>query len=386
MSPVSLIASGGSTARSGGAGTVYLKSSADGTDRLVVDNRGIDAGEDSTELPWIGKGVITDLTADTLTASGANWQPGSLKGMRFVPDVTQSRYFTVIDNGATTLRIDPSEGDLTQVAARGSNYAGTYILTGMTVTGKARLKSYDPFIIRDDLVVDGATFATTSVGAGRLTVKNGGMLTQPRTTTTKAYSLELNVNNIYVEALSKIDVSGRGYLGGYSGGNNTSIGRTNLNTNSGGSNGGSGGSYGGSGGWYSGAVNSVYGDPVNPNEVGSGGGTEYSTYPSGNGGGLLRIKAGTLQLEGNILADGGSGSTVGGGGSGGGIRIDAGVLSGAGNVFARGGWADNGRGGGGGGRIAIYSETMTLPQANVSASGAATGHNGAAGTVHFSLL
>ncbi len=236
--------------------------------------------------------------------------------------------------------------------------------------------------------MDGSTLAVNDVRANKVTLKNGGLLTHWCTSTSLVYKLELNVTaNLFLDTTSKIDVSSRGYLGAYSSGNNSYVGRTNGNTTTGGSSNSSGGSYGGYGGYYSGAVAAVYGDPLNPNEPGSGAGSDASSWPGGNGGGLARIKAGSIQLDGTILADGQTGNYNGGGGSGGGIRIDAGMLSGAGFIYARGGGSSGyNRGGGGGGRIAINYGMMTLPQGNVVVSGAATSHPGYAGTVRFTLL
>lgn len=63
------------------------------------------------------------------------------------------------------------------------------------------------------------------------------------------------------------------------------------------------------GGLYAERVNAVYGDAMNPNELGSGGYGGSTSYPGGNGGGLVKIKAGTLTVDGSILADGGSAPT-----------------------------------------------------------------------------
>src|SRR4029453_15248777 len=112
---------------------------------------------------------------------------------------------------------------------------------------------------------------------------------------------------------------------------------------------------GGQGGTASnGTVNPVYGDFRNPNEPGSGGGTFGS--PAGNGGGLIRIIAQTLVLNGQIRASGGQAepSSSVSGGSGGGIRIDAGTISGSGVIAANGTQGfPNGGGGGSGGWIGI---------------------------------
>jgi len=139
-----------------------------------------------------------------------------------------------------------------------------------------------------------------------------------------------------------------------------------------GSTGESGGSYGGLGGSsFQASSNPVYGDFMDPNDVGSGGGS-VSVFPAGNGGGLVRIVAQSFQLDGSIIADGGVGS--GGGGSGGGVRIDVGTLSGTGEIRANGGSSGAG---GGGGRVAVYYETLVgFDFTQVTASGAVNGQDG----------
>ena len=200
------------------------------------------------------------------------------------------------------------------------------------------------------------------------------------------------MTTLFIDSTSKIDVSGKGYLGGYPGGvNGVSIGRTLGNTTAGGSTSSNGGGYGGLGG----SGNATYGDYANPNDVGSGGGGLYisyygSYYAGGNGGGYINISAQTINLSGSIVANGGSGG-YGGAGSGGGIRIDAGTLTGSGSISAKGGlststWAYANAGGGG--RIAIYYDDLSLPTANIAASGGIGGgapYNGGAGTVYLKV-
>jgi hypothetical protein len=371
---------GGSGARFGGAGTVYLKNTLDGSDHLIVDNRGINTAEGSTVLRTLGKGVITELTATTLTNSLAAWLPGSLKGMKFAPDATKNKLFTVLDNDATTIRTDTLEGDLTQFATPGTMYSGTYSFSNVSVVGKARLNSLDRFVIAGNLSVDGSTLIANEVSAGNVILNNGAVLSQWQETTSGTYKLELSVSgNLAVEAGSAIDVSGRGYLGGYAGGNGSQTGRTTGNSTNGGSTQTSGGSYGGLGGLSYGTVNLTYGNLENPDEPGSGGASLGGETPGGNGGGLLRITAGSIQLDGSVAANGGV-STYGGG-SGGGIRIDTDNLSGGGHISARGG--ASGYSGGGGGRIALYYGRVTFPLQNVDAFGGSEGPGGAYGTVYL---
>jgi hypothetical protein len=184
-------------------------------------------------------------------------------------------------------------------------------------------------------------------------------------------------------------------LGGWQGGNSVVTGRTFGNTTTGGSYRYNGASYGGIGGLSgeNGTVNAAYGNIQSPNEVGSGGGGYYySGYPGGNGGGLVKITTGVLNLSGNILADGGSTASPSGSGSGGGIQLNVGTLSGSGKIYARGGSVTYGSthyGSGGGGRIAIYYDTNSLPTANIIASGgktydgSVTARNGGAGTIYL---
>lgn len=301
--------------------------------------------------------------------------------------MTQANLFTVIDNDATTLRIDGSEGDLTLVAAEGNVFAGTYGFTTMMVAGKARVSTLDRMVIDREIVIDGSTLVIGYLDADEVSLRNGGLLTHQSTTTLAGYRLEVGATtSVTIDATSRIDVSGRGYLGAYSGGNNSSFGRTTENVL--GSNSLAGGSYGGFGGAKGGVPSAIYGDQANPDEPGSGGGSDKSGYVGGNGGGLVRIRTGTLTLAGNILADGGAGITNsyygygGSGGSGGGILIEATNVSGSGSIYARGGMTAY-RGGGGGGRIAIYSPNLLLPQTNLLVNGGTGSSNGFPGTLYL---
>ena len=238
------------------------------------------------------------------------------------------------------------------------------------------------------LTVDGAhTFAN-------LILVNGAVLTHSPSTTTKVNKLDITVTGVLlIDTTSRIDVTGRGFLGGRQPGN-PFAGPGMTNGFQSGSTGRSGGSYGGLGGSSAGVANAVYGDFRNPNEPGSGGGADASFF-GGNGGGLIRIVAQTLQVAGSIIADGAIGvNTIGssdsGGGSGGGIRLDVGTLEGTGQIKAAGGQGNahfTGGSGGGGGRVAIYYQDATgFGLSRVTAFGGlknANGTNGGAGTVYL---
>ena len=94
---------------------------------------------------------------------------------------------------------------------------------------------------------------------------------------------------------------------------------------------------------------------------------------------MVRINAGSVVLDGAVLANGQDGH--GGGGSGGGIYIATTTLSGSGSISAGGGDATRG---GGGGRVALYAENFTgFDTSSISAPGGiGQDAHGGAGTVH----
>ncbi len=197
-----------------------------------------------------------------------------------------------------------------------------------------------------------------ALAADNLSLQDSMVIRSLSTTTEQEHSLVVAVSGtLSIDATSRIDVSGRGY------GRYRTIGNVSYPGDY------TGGSYGGYGGSNSGDEYrcEVYGDFRNPNELGSGGARE-----GGAGGGLVRISARTIELDGEIAADGygdGINSSWNSGGSGGGIRIDVDTLSGSGTIHSNGGRGhDNGNwNSGGGGRIAIYYQTNSLPLESLSA-------------------
>jgi uncharacterized repeat protein (TIGR01451 family) len=181
-------------------------------------------------------------------------------------------------------------------------------------------------------------------------------------------NLRLDARNLTIDAGSSISADGKGY--GPSQGPGAGTGSVY---------GGSGGGYGGEGG-TAGCVpghGSTYGSAIAPTDLGSGGGGEGATLPSGYypstggpGGGAIKLTVSdTLTVNGRISANGMAGDWLGigganGGGSGGSIYIVANTVSGSGSVAADGGdsgpWGGGcAGGGGGGGRIAVYYRTFT---------------------------
>ncbi|MDH3974360.1 MAG: hypothetical protein OEV42_08800, partial [Deltaproteobacteria bacterium] len=382
--------------KNGGAGTIYLKATGSTNGSIIVDNGSVEYTK-VTPLASIGTGTITAVNevvidnAYSITDSQATWQPGALKGLKFRPRKDVDRYFTVLDNTSTTLFTDISEGALDLDASVGDSYTGVYVLDNLTVKEKGRLKTPDWLIVDQAIVINGAYLEAGTVHSANVSVINGGTLSQIATTGSTEHHLEMNVSGtVEIDADSKIDVTGKGYLGGYKPGNSSINGRTSGNTSSGGSTSRNGGSYGGLGGLLSGgSVNVTYENFSSFSEVGSGGGGYPTSYQGGNGGGYLLLKTDTLNVDGNIIANGESpaNSSVGAG-SGGGIVIDAWMIYGSGKITANGGISAAG-GGGGGGRIAIYSNSINFPPTNIefkgglSGSGSNGARNGGGGTLHI---
>jgi len=222
-------------------------------------------------------------------------------------------------------------------------------------------------------------------------LSHGSVLTHAAATSSTIYRLNLTADSITLNDTSKIDVSGKGLLGGigwYYGKAFTYDTVNQRPTTAWGSDENSGGSYGGRGG--GGAACVIYGNAQQPNEPGSGGGGNTGVVVAGSrGAGVVKIIANSIDLKDlgtGIFADGVP--TQFGGGSGGAVWINAGTIAGQGTISAKGGGSSNGFGGGGGGRIALYYNTDGLIDARISAAGGISGsgsnlsQNGGAGMVY----
>jgi hypothetical protein len=340
----------GDCGRGSGGGVVRISA---GT--LALDGDIRSDGDAGDTCGGGGGGAIT-ITADTLAGAGrisANGGNGSMSfsagggGGRVAVFYAQLSAFNLANiealpgtgaepGGPGTLFLQ-RDGEIGELLVRGSG-GETPLTEG--VNG-------------DHVVIDAAAVSVQDCRPATLILRNGAVLTHPRATASTAPRLAVTTSLLTVDATSRIDVSGRGFLGGRAGDNAGEIGRTLGNSTTGGSTGASGGSYGGRGGDSpeARASNAVYGDFRDPNEPGSGG---AGTCGRGTGGGLVRIEAGMVVLDGEIRADGDTGNTCGGG-SGGGISLTVGTLAGGGRIRADGGLSSSA--GGGGGRVAIRYET-----------------------------
>jgi len=282
---------------------------------------------------------------------GDGGQPNGAAGTVYLQGPAREAGELIIDNNSlavgslTTPIPNPATGNIALTHLRLRRQAHVRLDSLLTLPGTLELNANAEFI------------STQRTVAGTISVTNNSVITHLPTTAAASFRVDLSAGTLTVDATSKIDVSGRGFLGGRQAGN-PFVGRGMTIGFQAGSSGDAGGGYGGLGG---GPSNPVYGNLADPNEPGSGGGA--SSGPAGNGGGLVRIAAQTLTLNGAILTNGeGGGCCDGGGGSGGGIRLDVGTLTGTGQIRANGqegkDRANFGGGGGGGGRIAVYFQNM----------------------------
>ncbi|HET8772701.1 MAG TPA: carboxypeptidase regulatory-like domain-containing protein, partial [Thermoanaerobaculia bacterium] len=245
-----------------------------------------------------------------------------------------------------------------------------------------------------------------------LTLKNlivlqGGKVESLSTTTTTEHKLDLTItDNLYVDCASAIDVTGRGYLGGWalnpdgSGTRNNDMrGRTIGNTADGGPSAFAAASHGGVGGESaSGVTNAVYGSIASPASLGTGGGGSANCCNAGgSGGGAIQLQGGVFAVAGAIRADGSPLFGDGNPGSGGSVSLNVRQLitGPSARITANGGdddAVDNASRGAGGGRIAVVAserfdvEKLGIQLAarggrNATSAEAPTYLDGGAGTV-----
>ncbi|HWW59911.1 MAG TPA: hypothetical protein VN181_00960, partial [Thermoanaerobaculia bacterium] len=254
-----------------------------------------------------------------------------------------------------TLTTQPITANFSISAVNVADYTGKSVF----VRG-AKVNITTPLQLADLILVDGATISTLEETKVDLTI----------------------TDHLFIDADSKIDVTGKGYLGGFrsreGGGlsNSSATGRTYPGTTTGGTSPASDASYAGIGGGTDEQTNATYGSITEPVDFGSGGGG-ISGRGGTNGGGALLLRGGTglarFVVAGALHADGEEGDYgyLWTSGSGGTINLRARTLitSKWTRVTANG--ADEGPGtddasGSGGGRIAIrvtdrYDVNATLP-------------------------
>ena len=388
-----LNAQGGATSGAGAAGTILVKGPGPNAKygTLTIDDKGLNAG--STELPSLGLGLVVSVLGPTFVTDRAADIPSYFAGhwveIRTAAGALRGRWkIAGVNLKSVTLQLNA--GEVTGIVT-GDTWRGIYRFDAINMAGGEYLYSLDNMLVgsndavtlvgnkgtnlylihaqpvEGDIVNVVGHIAVPSVKTNTLTIASGGILSHAG-----EGALSVNVSGaLTIAAGGSIDVSGRGYptMATYPGAA-VPVDRA-------------GGSHLGLGGnMPSGAT---FGNVYQPQELGGGGGRTYIGFGENRygtpGGGRVAIQTGSLQLDGNILANSIASSYDGG--AGGSIWIRATTINGNGLIQAKGG-TGNEYGAGGGGAIAIdYSDASssgTWP-ANLNAQGGATAAGAGAGTI-----
>jgi prepilin-type N-terminal cleavage/methylation domain-containing protein len=367
-----ITAFGGVGYGAGGVGTVYQRDETANEDSLIFNN--------NTSTPLAGLTAVTDSQLDGTNlalVSILNNSNVQLNNISF----GQTNTVTILNSRATL-------NNTSLPTVSNMNVTGSFVwLDGSTdISGISTLT-----VSGSQMSLRQSVSKSTNMD---LTLSNGSILRQyQNTVNSRGEYLDLEVGSLEIDATSRIDVSGLGYLGGRSGANTGTTGYgpgggsgTSINyTNrlSGGGHGGVGASssYGVAGG-------GSYGSVTEPIELGSGGGASSSNsgYSGGNGGGAIRLRVtGNAVVNGGIWANGASTTSAwGGGGAGGSIWMQVdGTLSGNGTIRANGAsGSDTGSAGAGaGGRVALYTGSNTFSGTTTVNGGVGYG-TGGVGTIY----
>ncbi|MGZ7079529.1 MAG: hypothetical protein ACXVJT_08965, partial [Thermoanaerobaculia bacterium] len=348
--------------RWGGAGSVVVKGPQSTFGGLTIDE-GDRSAASATELPSLGSGtgqdgsggatLVTDLTTDVPQYFVGRWieitgATGALKGTWRIASIA-NRTITLQPNAGETIAVVP-----------GDRWQGVYRVDALDIHGAMPFTSVDPVrltptapvtlrgpagsdvldmtepLTGGSVTVDG-TVAASEISPASMTVNAGATLTSHGST------LTINAGALAVDGA--IDVSGKGYVrdSTYPG---ASVGTSGT----------SGSHIGvGSGNQGFGSEGSTYGSVERPRESGAGGTGNFGD----SGGGVVRINAATLRIDGAIRSNAQEGA-------GGSIWITAGRITGTGLI-------DAGSANGGGGAVAIeYADRTTVLPA-VHAGSANTG-------------
>ncbi|HSL84805.1 MAG TPA: Ig-like domain-containing protein, partial [Thermoanaerobaculia bacterium] len=355
-------AASASTNRVGGPGSVYLFGPNSAFGDLRLENAGV---EGRTRLPALGAGVaeagsggavlVTDRAEPIPAYLVGHWvevvngSDGSLRGLARIASVS-----------STTATVDADLGVLP-----GDLWQGVYRFDRVEIGAGVTLESEDPVRVAGEQVISSGTVRTSRLQAGSLRIASGATLTHHLTGSPMApQSLVLEVGDLVIEDGGTIEASFLGFAPGTSYPGHGTPGTA------------SGGSHLGQGGVVSSAAGQTFGSVYRPQEPGGGG------QSSGRGGGVVRIVADRVQLDGEIRADGESSGRAGAGGS---VWIRTSALAGTGSIRARGGGACCGNGTGGGGAVAVEYEILEAGATLLGALSAATtppNRPGGAGTVY----
>jgi protocatechuate 3,4-dioxygenase beta subunit len=347
-------------------GTVYFQAPGQTQGVLVIDRgttNGVDRKGEGTELPTLGTGAVASFSA----AGGDAWV-GRAGGFR---DEWLGAWMVLLNSGGSEIgafRVVAIDAQgRARLAGAGAvagaaSYRGEHRFDRIEMLHGAALTSASP-IVAADLAVSGEAQLAGEVRAANVTIKAGAVL-RPAS----GRELHFVVSGaMIVEAGARIDVSGLGYP--------PAAAPPGVTPAADYANGGTHGGVGGNGEIY----DSVY-EPSWPGAGGTGG-----VAPGKPGGGVVRIEAGSVQLDGEIRVRGVDTCGAEGGGAGGAVFIAAaGALSGAGLIDASGGAVQvnmncSAGNAGGGGRVALQVGSFSGfdPAVQVKVQGGAGGPAGA---------
>ena len=366
----------------GGAGGGAIRLNVDGT--LVVNGRLTANGTDGASG---GSGGSLFVSAGSLTGSGTISAAGGATGDTSAGGGGGGRIALYYDSGTfggTVSAVGGLGGASAYSGGTGTIYTksntqtfGTLLIDGTGRTNAMETPVTSP--VTCNLILTNTTvYAKGALNLSSLLIRSNATLTH----SAGGPQMQIAVlGNATIEAGGGIAVDGRGY--GWI--NGSGQGTWSYYSGSGAGYGGLGGNadLGSGNGWLGGGT--VYGSPLQPVDLGSGGGGAYGWgIPGGAGGGAVRLTIGdTLLLKGRMTANGTDGC---GGGSGGSLYLTVGVLDGDGAITANGGSTGDYNGGGGGGRIAIYYNTNRFTGATSVVgghAGASYGAPGGVGTIYL---
>lgn len=314
----------GGQAGSGSGGTINIRAdSVSGTGRLLANGGALEVG---------GGGGRIAIVYGTLSID-----PGQVEALGGLGS------WAVGGNGTVFFRHQGSaSGDLYVDGADGATPLDStplpegYVFRNVILRNKARVVADAPIRAQNEVrILTGSVLTHTAHSESGVTIET---------------------KRLYIDADSRIDVTGRGYAGGRTPLNPTDNGRTLGNLL--GAVFRSGGSYGGFGGVFDGSgSNPPYGHPANPVHLGSGGSDGSSNVAGGNGGGRITLRVTDEVVVNGVIAANGNPGNGGqaGSGSGGSVLIETEVIRGTGTIAADGGAHEVG---GGGGRVAIVYDAF----------------------------
>jgi len=173
---------GGSGLNNGGAGTIHLSGPGLPLGTLFVDNGGTVAPSGSTPLPTLTPGLVSALTANTLSAGAAQPAVDRFKGYDINPNVAQGAATLGDDTVAKITTHDlavftTTGADLTTIASVGDTYRAIFRFDNLQVQGGAQLTTPADILVLsgDSASNDAVSFAVganASVTAGTLDLTN----------------------------------------------------------------------------------------------------------------------------------------------------------------------------------------------------------------------